>query len=129
VKGVYLDASAVVKLLRPEPETAELIEFLAARPLRVSSDVLRVELACVCHRQGMGLDPAEDLLAGLMLLPLSAKVLEGARRAFEPPLRALDAIHLSAATEAHEQLDCFVTYDRDQATAATELGWRVEAPR
>jgi uncharacterized protein with PIN domain len=41
---VYLDSSAIVKLVMPEPETEALIEALSGWPDRVSSAVARVEL-------------------------------------------------------------------------------------
>jgi len=50
----YLDASAAVKLLRPEPETSALRAALAAIAGHVSSELLEIELRCVAHREGGG---------------------------------------------------------------------------
>ena len=50
----YLDASAAVKLLRPEPETSALWTVLAAIPGHVSSEMLEIELRCVARREGGG---------------------------------------------------------------------------
>jgi uncharacterized protein with PIN domain len=41
---LYLDSSALVKLVVAEPETQALLEFLARWPHRVSSALARVEL-------------------------------------------------------------------------------------
>lgn len=94
----------------------------------MSSELLRVELICVCHRRRVDPADAEVLLAGLRLLPLSAAVLRGAGRRFSPPQRALDALHLAAAEQAREQLDRFISYDAEQLAAASALGWHVETP-
>lgn len=117
-----------MKLLIGEAESDALDEFLTEWPLRVSSELLRVELACVCYRQGVPAGDAEQLLSGLTLLPLSPPVLRGARRRFTPPQRALDALHLASAELARAQLGCLVTYDSAQLAAASALHWRVERP-
>ncbi len=127
--GAYLDASAVVKLLIEEPESEALAAFLADWPLRVSSELLRVELACVCGRQVIPTAAADQLLAGLRLLPLTPTVLRHACSPFSPPQRALDALHLASAAQARHQLGCFVSYDAQQLSAADALGWPIEQPR
>lgn len=124
----YLDASAAVKLLLDQPESESLQKFLVDWPLRVSTELLRVELSCVCHRQGIPSSDADELLRGLRLLPLTAAVLQFACRPFSPPQRALDALHLAAATQTGRHLGCFVSYDADQLAAATALGWCTERP-
>lgn len=126
--SIYLDASAAVKLLIAERESEALLSFLAGWPLRISSEVLRVELTCVCHRQGIPATEADELLAGIRLLPIGPDVLRSACRAFSPPQRALDALHLAAAEQARDQIGCFVSYDGEQSAAASALGWRVASP-
>lgn len=128
LSGAYLDASAVVKLLIDEAESETLDAFLADWPLRVSSELLRVELTCVCRRQGIPTDAADELLAGMRLLPLTQAVLQGGCREFSPPQRALDALHLASAAAAREQLGCFISYDDEQLAAAAALGWHVQRP-
>ena len=129
LSGAYLDASAVGKLLITETETDALHAFLTDWPLRVSSELLRVELTCVCHRQRIAPDGVEELLEGLRLLPLTPATLSGARRAFSPPQRALDALHLASAAQAQDHIGCFISYDTDQLAAAAALGWPTEHPR
>lgn len=126
--GAYLDASAAIKLLRAESESDALGEFLDGWPIQVSSELLRVELACFCHRQGIPVHDAEQLLTGLELLPVSPAVIRGACEPFTPPQRALDALHLASAEQARQQLGCFISYDSDQAAAAAARGWHVEQP-
>lgn len=117
-----------MKLLIEEAESDALNEFLTNWPLRISSELLRVELACVCYRQGVPVSDAEQLLTGLTLLALSPAVLRGACQRFTPPQRALDALHLASAEQARAQLGCLVTYDSEQLAAASALKWRVERP-
>ena len=94
----------------------------------MSSELLRVELACVCHRHEVPVTLADELMAGFVLLPLTREVLPLACQRFSPPQRALDALHLAAASHARGQLGCFVSYDREQLDAAAALGWRAERP-
>ena len=47
---LYLDSSALVKLVVAEPETPALLEFLARWPHRVSSALARVEVARAVKR-------------------------------------------------------------------------------
>lgn len=126
--GAYLDASAAVKLMIAEQESEALLSFLVDWPLRVSSELLRVELTCVCRRQGMPAAEANELLSGMRLLPIAPDVLRGACRAFSSPQRALDALHLAAAEQARGQIGCFISYDSEQTAAARALGWQVTSP-
>ncbi len=127
--SAYLDASAAVKLMIAEQESEALLSYLKDWPLRISSELLRVELSCVCHRQGMPASEAEELVSGIRLLPTGSAVLRGACRAFSPAQRALDALHLAAAEQARSQIGCFITYDAEQIAGASALGWRVASPR
>jgi len=124
---VYLDASAAVKLLMREPETDDLRAAVTSIPIRVSSELLGVELHCVAQRQGGGslLARAERILAGLDLLPYTASVRSRARAAFMPPQRALDAIHLASALEAGLADLVLMTYDQRQAAGARAAGLAV----
>jgi predicted nucleic acid-binding protein len=128
LSGAYLDASAVVKLLIAEAETDALHAFLTDWPLRISRELMRVELACVCHRHRLAADAVDDLLEGLRLLPLTPATLRGACQAFSPRQRALDALHLAAAAGARDHIGCFISYDGDRLAAAAALGWRTEHP-
>ena len=51
---LYLDSSALVKLVVAEPETPALIEFLAGWPHRVSSVLARVEVLRAVKRATAG---------------------------------------------------------------------------
>ncbi|MDP9136407.1 MAG: type II toxin-antitoxin system VapC family toxin [Actinomycetota bacterium] len=130
--AAYLDASALVKLMRPEPETEALIEALAHWPVRIASEVVVVELGCTARRLGGEdlLDRAGTIVDGLDLIPFSATIRKRAvATAFDPPLRALAAIHLATALELGDDLDAFVAYDDHLRRAADAERLGVESPR
>lgn len=132
---VYTDASALVKLLREEPESASLRAFLSG------ADLLCSELALVevprAIRRAVASDPrlplqtllslAGELFDALALLPLDRDLLSAAGAISEPALRSLDAVHVIAAV-ALSPLDAFVTYDERQAAAARLAGLRTVSP-
>jgi len=129
--AAYLDASALVKLIRPEPETQALIAALAQWPVRIASEVVVVQLGCTARRLGGGelLDRAEAIADGLDLIPFSAAIRKRAvATAFDPPLRALDAIHLATALELSDDLDTLVAYDDDLCRAADSERLAVHSP-
>lgn len=129
--AAYLDASALVKLMRPEPESEALGEALAQWPVRIASEVVVVELGCTARRLGGAelLDRAESIADGLDLIPFSAAVRNRAvATAFDPPLRALDAIHLATALELGEDLDTFLAYDDNLCRAADAQHLEVRSP-
>jgi predicted nucleic acid-binding protein len=131
----YLDASALVKLVRAEPESAGLRRFLAGSDL-VSSDLVLAEVPRAVRRAA-AVDPglpsetlvaaAAEVLDAVALLPLDRDLLSAAGALAEPALRALDAIHVAAAI-ALSPIDGFVSYDQRQSAAARLAGLRTVAP-
>ncbi len=131
----YADASALVKLVREEPETSALNAFLEGADL-VSSEIVLAEVPRAIRRAAAG-DPrlsldqllaqTDELLEALALLPLDDELLIAAGALEEPVLRALDAIHVAAA-QALAPLDAFVSYDERQSAAARLAGLRTTAP-
>lgn len=125
----YLDASAAVKLLRTEPETAALRAALADSGSSVSSELLEVELRCLALREGGALPArAEIVLAGVDLVPFTTAVRIAAGQAFDPPQRPLDAIHLATALELRLSDLALLTYDQRQADGGTAAGLSVSSP-
>jgi predicted nucleic acid-binding protein len=131
----YADASALVKLVRGEPETAALRAFLTESDL-VSCELVLTEVPRAIRR-AVGDDPglpldrlleqAAEVLDALALLPVDRAVLLAAGAFSEPGLRALDAIHVAAAVDA-SPIDAFVSYDERQAAAARLAGLRTVTP-
>ena len=131
----YADASALVKLVRDEPESEALREFLADADI-VSSELVLTEVPRAIRRAA-ALDPrltldvlmhrAGEALDAVGLLPLDRALLLAAGAFAEPALRALDAIHVAAAVDV-SPVDAFVSYDERQAAAARLAGLRTMAP-
>ncbi len=126
----YLDASAAVKLLRPEPETSALRAALAAIAGHVSSELLEIELHCVAHREGGEelVDRADHICAALDLLPFTPAIRARAGGTFVPAQRALDALHIATALDLRLDALVLVTYDTRQAQGAGAAGLNVASP-
>ncbi len=131
----YVDASALVKLVRDEPESSALRAFLTDADL-VSCELVLAEVPRAIRRAAardprlpldLLVDRTADLLDAVALMPLDRWLLAAAGALDEPALRALDAIHLTAAVHA-SPIDAFVTYDERQAAVARLAGLRTAAP-
>jgi predicted nucleic acid-binding protein len=128
---VYLDSSALVKLVVAEPESMALIERLRNWPERVSSALAltelpralaRVSAGTVAHRR------AREVMGRIALVDVDRRILATAA-AIEPnSLRTLDAIHLATALTMREDLEVIVTYDRRLRAAAERVRIDVAAP-
>lgn len=127
---IYLDSCALVKLAHPEPQTAALRAWLAARPRPVvSSTLASVELVRALRRS----DPAAlprvpGVLSRVMLVPMEEPILASAASFEDPLLRSLDAIHLATAVTLGVPGLEIVTYDKRLAAAAQQAGLAVVAP-
>jgi predicted nucleic acid-binding protein len=131
---LYTDASALVKLVRDEPESAMLRTYLRDADL-VSCDLVLTEVPRAIRR-ATAEDPRLRLetlirrateLLDAPLVPLDRALLAAAGALAEPALRALDAIHVAAAVVV-SPLDAFVSYDQRQSAAARLAGLRTVAP-
>lgn len=127
---VYLDASALVKLVVSEPESAALAVLLAEDAPTVASIVVTVELPRAVRRAGATalLARASDVLSRVELIALDEEVTRVAAGLEPPDMRALDAIHLASALSLGGELGSFVCYDRRLAHAARARGLDVVAP-
>ncbi len=128
---VYLDASAIVKLVVPEPETDALLSALAGWPDRLSSVVARVEIHRALWRAGSPRavrTRASAVIDALVLVRLDDAVLSRACLLKDPALRALDAIHLATALSLGDEPETFITYDRRLAAAARKQRLNVQHP-
>lgn len=127
---IYLDTSALAKLVVREVETAALGRWLQQRAaqLWVTSIIGRVELVRVARRFAAAANGARLLLAGLDTIPLAEHVAELAQITGSTTLRTLDAIHLASALYVRDELTAFCCYDRRLLDAASEAGLPVHAP-
>lgn len=129
--AIYLDSSAIVKLVAAEPESAALRRFLRrSDEPRATSALARTEVVRAVASGGpVAVERARTVLAGVAEIVVTRTVLDraalldgGAR------LRSLDAIHLASALRLARDLSSVVTYDRRMAAAAESLGVPVDAP-
>jgi uncharacterized protein len=128
--GVYLDASALVKLVVSEAETEALRTFLTDKPRRMSSRIAEVEVTRAVGRIATPGDEAQVriVLSGLQFIELDAGTAEVAGSLAPATLRSLDAVHLASALAVAPELDAFVTYEARLAAAARAAGLEVAAP-
>ena len=128
---LYLDSSALVKLVVLEPESAALREFLRAHVLRLSSALAEVEVPRALKRAGYGAAEgrrATELLARIALVEVDRRILRSAATLGPPDLRSLDAIHLATALSMGHDLAGIVTYDQRLSDAAIDADIVVWAP-
>jgi uncharacterized protein len=127
--AVYLDSSAIVKLVVREPETEALIAFLTPWQTRVTSALARVEVVRAVRRHGsLATARAAGLLDSLNLLALDDPLLDAAAAVDANDLRSLDAIHIASAHQLDGELGALVSYDERMLTAAHSLGLPVSRP-
>ena len=124
----YLDASALVKLVVEERESAALRAWLHNDRTVVSCAFARVEVCRAVAREGRAATTrARRLLDRVELIMLDDELLDLAA-VVEGPLRSLDAIHVAAALELADTLEALVTYDVRMAGVARSLGMPVASP-
>ncbi len=128
---IYLDSSALLKLLFQEAESDALESWLGARgdEPKVSSELAKVEVLRACRRLDHRAVPtAELLLSQLDLVPLRGAVIDHAARLGGSRLRSLDALHLASALTIGAELTSFVVYNLRLSAAADEAGLVVTRP-
>ena len=123
---IYLDTSALVKLIRREEESDALGDWLDERidvPW-ITSTLTEVELARAIRTAAPeGLPAVPSVLARLDRFEIDPVVRSTAAAYADSGLRTLDAIHLATAQTAAAvaPLTAFVTYDSRLAEAAERL--------
>ena len=126
----YLDASAFVKLVLPEPESAALDVALEAWPRKSSSALLEVEAPRAARRTNpLAYDAARALIGGMELVEIDADIRRAAAGLDDPGLRSLDAIHLATALSLGERCGTVFAYDERLIAAARAHGLSVTVPR
>jgi len=129
--AIYLDSSAIVKLVVQEAESAALRRYLRSDARRVSCALARVEVVRAVRPQGaVTMTRARRQLGRIDLVVLDDKLLDDAAEIGDgSALRSPDAIHLAAASSLASELDVIVTYDARMAQGATALGLPAVSPR
>jgi predicted nucleic acid-binding protein len=127
---LYLDASAIVKLVVRETETDALRRFLGSAEL-VSSEVVTVEVPRASYLKTgdpQTIGHSEQILRRFFLVGLDDGLRRMAARAQPPELRSLDAIHLVSALQMSSRVEAAVIYDRRLAQAARDGHLIVQSP-
>ena len=124
-EALYLDSSAIVKLVLPEPETAALVARLCDDPEVISSALARVEVLRALKR--IKATPAvwrqaDRVLDRIALVRIDDAVVDSAAAMDPAELRSLDAVHLATALGIGERLAGLVTYDSRLRDAADRAG-------
>ncbi len=130
-KFLYLDSSALVKLVRTEAESAALRELIKAWPLQVSSELAKVEVVRAVRRATVEEElhcRAAELMTAINLLKISTEILNQASLIDPATVRTLDAIHLASARSLGSDLGAMAAYDIRLADAARRSGMVVLAP-
>jgi predicted nucleic acid-binding protein len=132
---IYLDSSAVVKLVRQEHASAELVAWLGERPdeALVASALVEVEVPRALRRSApQALAGVPGALTRLYRLETDPTVRATAAAYADPGLRSLDAVHLATAQliagQPGAEAVTFVTYELRLLKAAEGIGLTVASP-
>lgn len=128
---IYLDSAALVKLVRLERFSPELVDWLNERPgiPLVCSALAEVEVPRAIRKAAPEALPAVPAtLARLYRLEIDATVRSAAAGLADPNLRTLDAIHVATAVGLGVELQAFVSYDQRLLQAAGEMGLPAVSP-
>jgi uncharacterized protein len=130
VAGVYLDTSALGRVMLDEPDSAAIGAALAAFDAVVSSRLLRIELHRLGLRTGITREEIETWLAGVALVPMEDATLSDAEAVSPATVATLDAIHLATALQLADKqhVASIMTFDERLAEGAREHGLAVIAP-
>jgi predicted nucleic acid-binding protein len=125
----YVDSSALVKLVVPEPESAALRAELSRWNRHVSSALARVEVVRACARvDRRAVALAEQVVGALDLVAVDEGLLAEAARLAPPELRALDSIHIASALLFSGALGVAIAYDVRMLGAMTAAGLPTLSP-
>lgn len=129
---LYLDSSAIVKLVQLETESEALRRYLRDNrgDTKVTSALARVEVPrAVLSGGAEALSQARRQLSRLHQISLDGDLLDRAARVAPTTLlRSLDAIHIASAQLLGDELRAIVTYDQRMIEVATSVGLPVAAP-
>jgi predicted nucleic acid-binding protein len=124
----YIDSSAILKFVFDEQERPALLKILTDAP--VTSEIARLEVKRTVSRiNPEDLDLASEELAKVRIVDLSKSVLSTAEAfAANVTLGSLDAIHVATAIQLGSEIEGMITYDKQMAKNAYNLGIKVLSP-
>jgi len=129
---VYLDTSALYKLIIDEPGSDELeqyVQYLLDHDFTLVSSILaETELRRIAQRDNIPVSTIEKLLSFVNLIDISkAEFIRagGLTTEHSKALRSLDALHIVSAELVH--IDFVITFDNRQAEVFRDLGYKVRS--
>lgn len=128
VSTLYVDTSALAKLIVDEAESVALRDVIRGRRL-VSSTTAATQLLRVGLRLGEAHVVADQaVLEGVHLLALTGARVRRAGLVEPTSLRSLDALHLVSALDLGEEVSAFVAYNTRLIEAAQQHGLTTLSP-
>jgi len=127
VTTAYADASAIVKLLVEEADSAALAHFIGEFDEVVTSGVGLIETRRAAARHGGADEMLAAVAEALGVIELDEPIATTAAQLQPPALRTLDSIHIASALALYH-VDAFVTYDDRLAASAQAAGLPVVSP-
>ena len=129
MSAVYVDSSAMVKLVIGERESDALRRYLASAGQLTTSILAIVEVARAVERVAPGSAAvAVAVFESVAVVGLDARIAARAGSVGSAGLRTLDAIHLATALQLGVELEAFISYDERLSGAARDMGLTVIAP-
>lgn len=127
--GLYIDTSALGRVLLAEPDAAAIRAVLGRHDAWWSSALLIVELRRLAAKEALA-DISEALLADGALHPLDRAVIDLASRVPPAEVRSLDAIHLQTAVTLRDAgtISAVITYDAQLRRGCEHHAVTVDAP-
>lgn len=118
---IYLDPTAIMKLIDEAPESPALTAYLSAHTDTrwITCALSRAEL--LRDAAALPADATEHVyrvLAGLDTVAVTDRLLDAAVALSPAPRRTTDALHIASALSAGARLRTLVTYDPELAAAA-----------
>ena len=127
--GLYIDTSALARVMLGEPDTPAVAAALASFEQHFSSRLLAIELRRVALREAMPA-VADALLGSVALVPLDEAIMVRAETVMPAGVATLDALHLATALHLTDAglVTTLLTYDERLAAGAREHGLPSLAP-
>jgi predicted nucleic acid-binding protein len=123
-----MDSSAIIKLIKPEKESATLIKKIP--PSLITSRISRVEVArTIAKHEPDLLNTAYDVLADIQMIPVEDSIITIAENLpLHIDLRSLDSLHIASALHIRNALKGIITYDKEMVRAGIALGFNTMSP-
>jgi uncharacterized protein with PIN domain len=129
VPGLYVDTSALGRVLLGESDAAAINATLARYDETWSSELVVVELGRLAKLHSLESE-AGELLQDVRLLRITSARLRSAMQIDPAQVRTLDSIHLSAAVSLHRlgTIAAVLTFDNQLQAGCQHHGIAVETP-